>query len=27
MTFDVKNLILQKIVFYVNINVCVKLLW
>jgi hypothetical protein len=26
MTFDVKNLILQKIVFYVNINVCVKLL-
>jgi hypothetical protein len=26
MTFDLRNLILQKIVFFVKINVCVKLL-
>ncbi len=26
-TFDLRNLILQKIVFCVKINVCVKLLW
>jgi hypothetical protein len=27
MTFDLRNLVLQKIVFCVKINVCVRLLW